>query len=202
MRRRRGRNAIFKFGERLARQNDGLEIRGRRFIRLGLARRSRIRRRSVFGRRQIAPGWPPIASAASPIRPSPATVASATLPAAIAKPAASAIISLRERRMLGALHRSSRRSAAFGGRLLSGSCNLERLAFKWRNSRSSLKSLDRLNGRDFRYCVRGHGRAEEQRRRSSWSADTLRRSWPAPACGTWARPAQRGRTPRDVPGNR
>ena len=32
--------------------------------------------------------------------------------------------------------------------------------------------------------------------------DINRRSWPAPACGTWARPAQRDRTPRDVPENR
>ena len=53
--------------------------------------------------------------------------------------------------MLRALHRSRRRSAAFGGSLLAGGSNLERLAFKRRDGGSSLESLNRLNGRDFRY---------------------------------------------------
>ena len=56
--------------------------------------------------------------------------------------------------MLRALHRSRRRSAAFGGSLLAGGSNLERLAFKRRNSGSSLKSFNRLNGRGCRYRFR------------------------------------------------
>ncbi len=56
--------------------------------------------------------------------------------------------------MLGALHRRRRRSAAFGGSLLAGSGDLECLAFERRDRGSSLKSLNRLNGRDCRYRFR------------------------------------------------
>ena len=106
-RRRRGsgRSALLENGERLARQNHGLEIRGRGFVRFRFARPG-IRRRSVFGWRQIAPGRPAISPAASSLAAgtSPAFVASA-LPAAIAKAAAPAIVSRRERWMLRGLHR-------------------------------------------------------------------------------------------------
>src|SRR5579864_5254776 len=139
-RRRRGRNAIFKFGERLARQNDGLEIPGRRFVRLGFARPG-IGRRSVFGRRQIA-SRTAVAPTASAVGPPPAPVAPAALSAAIAKapaPAAVAVVPLLKGRTLAALHRRRRRHAAFGGILLAGGGNLKRLALERRDGRSSVK---------------------------------------------------------------
>src|SRR5580700_619779 len=145
-RRRRGRNAILEFGERLARQDDGLEIRGRRFVRLGLARPG-IGRRSVLGRRQIAPG-PAVAPSASAVGAPPAPVAPAALSAAIAKAAAPAVavVPLLKGRTLAALHRRSRRHAAFGGILLAGGGNLKGFALEGRDSGSSLKSLCGLNG--------------------------------------------------------
>src|ERR1700690_177831 len=99
------RNAILEFRKRFARQNDGLEIRGRRFVRLRLARPG-IHRRSVFGRRQIAPGGPAVAPAAwSLAGASPAFVApTSPLSAAISKAAAAAVIALLEGRTLAALH--------------------------------------------------------------------------------------------------
>src|SRR5579863_1947671 len=143
-RRGSGRNAILEFGERLARQNDRLEIRGRRFVRLGLARPG-IRRRSVFRRRQIAPG-PAVAPASSAIRTSPAPVASASLSAAIAKAASHAVVPLLERWTLAALHRRRRRRADFGSVVLPGSGNLKGFAFERRDGGNRLKRLSRLNG--------------------------------------------------------
>src|SRR4029077_14109409 len=93
--------------------------------------------------RQIASGTA-VAPAASAVGTSEAPVAPA-LPAAIAKAAAPAIISLRERRMLAALHRRCGLGAAFLGRCVSGSGNLKGLAFERRDRRGSLNGF---NGRD------------------------------------------------------
>ena len=65
---------------------------------------------------------------------------------AITKAAAPAVISLREWRMLTALHRSRRLDAAFIGSCLAGG-NLKGLAFQGRDDRSSLNRLNIFDGR-------------------------------------------------------
>ncbi len=189
-RRRRGtgRSALLENGERFARQNHRLEIRGRRFIRFRFARPG-VRRRSVLGLRQIAPGRPAISSAASYLAagPSPAFVASA-LPAAIAKAAAPAIISRRERRMLRAMHRGRGLNAAFGGNRMACGGNLKRLACKRRddgncvhmlNGRGVFTRLKMLRRRRrYRFRDTDHGRGNHaaigRRRRKHFAAPRFR----------------------------
>jgi hypothetical protein len=139
-RRRRGsgRSAVFEDGERLARQNDGFEIPGRRWVRLGLARPG-IRRRSILGGRQVAPG-PAVAPAATPIRASKAAIASAAMSAAIAKSATPAVtvIALFERRTRAALHGGRGPRAAFRSGCVACCGNLKTLAFERRDDGSYL----------------------------------------------------------------